>query len=149
MIDFEHGAVRKSSEPQLAGFIAHAVMDHRDARAFSFLSGAAALNLEKWSTVIEAEVQRRRFRKQDLARAARRLRAIVDEDGGTPLRSWLVELNPYVQAAHFGFVRRNPNLQPQWVGLIEDVRSINRPLINAVARTRASLRVALMRVLAD
>jgi hypothetical protein len=46
-------------------------------------------------------------------------------------------------------VQKETNLQPQWAGLIEDRRrSINAPLIKGVARTRASLRVALMRVLA-
>jgi predicted thioredoxin/glutaredoxin len=90
MIDFEHGALRRKGEPVLAGTIAHGVMDHRDARAFSFLNAAALLDLEQWSQVIEAEVERRRTKRKDLDRAIRRLRALVTENEGKPIHRWLI-----------------------------------------------------------
>jgi hypothetical protein len=76
---FEHGALRGREERVLAATIAHAVMDHRDTRAFSFLNAAALLELEQEELIVDGEARRRTARKKVLERAVRRLHALVNE----------------------------------------------------------------------
>jgi hypothetical protein len=107
MIDFEHGALRRKGEPELAGMLAHGVMDHSQARAFSFLNGTALLDFHQWTAVLEAELERRRKRQNRLDRAVRRLQhLLVEHDKNSSVHQWLVS---YVEEITYGVKRDFPD----------------------------------------
>ena len=83
MIDFEHGALRRSGEKALAGILLSGVLAGDESRALSFLAGAAQLELEEWETALAEE-----YRRRAASRTSRRKRSTLTtprSSGGSTL----------------------------------------------------------------